>query len=192
MLKLKLGDIVVREDGVEGRVSHVFGPDSVNVNFARDQGGACRTYDLTTNKHILGDLPKLSHIKDTIPVNEITTPYDTQIAAAEKALAELKAKAKAEAEAKAKAEAEAKAKAEAAVRWYETPEEIMAFIKENGYMVLLRRNGVLQPSGRPATNTNNKMELFSFGSNVTQLNFREYEFSTDGKTWKKLGLNVSA
>lgn len=93
----KTGDRVELEDGGVGVVVSV-SPSYFNVKFdspAYFDGGGGRTRSYNNDgTHCHNEIPRIKRI--THPMT--TTPYDTQIAAAEKALAKLKAKAIAEAE----------------------------------------------------------------------------------------------
>ena len=109
------------------------------------------------------------------------TPYDAEIARAEKALADLKAK----------AVAEAAAKATPKLRWYKDVEEFMAFANSLPNCTVTRFVANQRINGSVRASISSTDFLFITAStDVRDNNFHELEYTTDGKTWKKFGVTA--
>lgn len=103
---MNVGDTVVLVDGTKGTVAgldyhgdgSVYAVDFPRGTYSHDRN---RLFNYRNNKHLHHELPDVARIIPQGTETTMSTPYDTEIATAEKALADLKAKAIAEA-AKAK------------------------------------------------------------------------------------------
>lgn len=187
MFRPNIGDVVTLVDGGVGVVSSVSDSNRLGqfvVSFTDKKyfdasGTGFRVY-LLSGMHVYDQLPRISRIDK--PMSNITTPYDTQIAAAEKALAELKAKAIAEAEAKKTPKR----------RWYKDTEEFLAVCNRTmSYATVVRRKGETDISGfiSPTMGRAHGFYLYNTtNSNVYDTNFELFEYSTDGKTWHDFGV----
>lgn len=169
---MKPGDIVTLVDGRRGKFIELDRDGDLIVILDGTTSRRCFRPDF---KHYNGELPDIFSIH-TPGTTTMSTPYDAEIARAEKALADLKAKAQSE------------AAKQPTLRWY-TFQEFIDFSNTLPRTPICRKIGSTEQPNTFSPTAGDSIRFTCPGPDVTKLNFNQYEYSNDGgRSWNKFGV----